>query len=154
MAITRRQFLKCSGLAAAGSVLGPSLFANPFLQRALAAIQDRYFVVIFLDGGNDGLNTVVPAGAGALRDAYDAARSASASGGLRLSAGALSGTLIGNDPSSGTQLALHPGLYYPATPNGVPVSDSMTVPPQRLHVARSITWPGRRRSGARWGRWQ
>jgi uncharacterized protein (DUF1501 family) len=110
MAITRRRFLKCSGLAAAGSVLGPSLFANPFLQRALAAIENRYFVVVFLDGGNDGLNTVVPAGAGALRDAYDVARSASGSGGLRLTAGELGGTLIGSDPASGMQLALHPGL--------------------------------------------
>ena len=61
MAITRRQFLKRSGLVTAGMTLGPGLFANPFVRRALAdTIGDRYFVVIFLDGGNDGQNTVVP----------------------------------------------------------------------------------------------
>ena len=31
-------------------------------------IGNRYLVVLFLDGGNDGLNTVVPYGSGALRD--------------------------------------------------------------------------------------
>ena len=61
MAITRRQFLKRSSAVSAAALLGPGLFANPFLRRALAdTIGDRYFLVIFLDGGNDGLNTVVP----------------------------------------------------------------------------------------------
>ena len=111
MAITRLQFIKRTGLAAAGTLLGPSLFGGPLVRRALAqTIGDRYFVVLYLDGGNDGLNTVVPASAGMLRNAYDAARSASPSGGLRLSATSLAGTVIGNDPDTGTQLALHPGL--------------------------------------------
>ena len=60
------------------------------MRQALAdTIGDRYFVVLFLDGGNDGLNTVIPAtnGAGTLRTAYEAARKAG-SGGLRITPGA------------------------------------------------------------------
>jgi uncharacterized protein (DUF1501 family) len=111
MAITRRQFIKRSGLVAAGSFLGPGLLGNPLLRRALAqALNDRYFVVVYLDGGNDGLNTVTPFSSGALRDAYETARSPSSSGGLRLSETALGSTVIGNDFSTGTTLALHPGL--------------------------------------------
>ena len=37
MAITRRQFLKRTGAAAAGAVLGPSLFENLFVRQALAS---------------------------------------------------------------------------------------------------------------------
>lgn len=112
MAITRRQFIKRTGAVAAGSLLGPSLFGNPFLRQALAdTIGDRYFVVIYLDGGNDGLNTVTPAtnGGGGLRTAYDAAR-LNNGGGINLSQAELAGTLIGNDPNTSGQLALHPGL--------------------------------------------
>jgi uncharacterized protein (DUF1501 family) len=112
MAITRRQFLKRTGAVAAGSLLGPSLFSNPFVRRALAdTIGDRYFVVVYHDGGNDGLNTVTPAtnGGGGLRTAYDVAR-LTGGGGLNLLPGALASTLIGNDPNTGAQLALHPGL--------------------------------------------
>ena len=61
MAITRRQFIKRTGLATAGTLLGPSLFSNPFVRQAMAdTIGHRYLVVLFLDGGNDGLNTVIP----------------------------------------------------------------------------------------------
>jgi uncharacterized protein (DUF1501 family) len=112
MAITRRQFLKRTGALAAGSFLGPALLDNLFVRRALAStIGDRYFVVIFLDGGNDSLNTVVPVGngAGSLRTAYEAARN-TGSGGLRLSPTDLAATLIGTDPGTGAQLALHPGF--------------------------------------------
>jgi uncharacterized protein (DUF1501 family) len=112
MALTRRQFLTRSGLFAAGSFLGPGLLANPLVRRALAeTIGDRYFVVLYLNGGNDGLNTVVPVtnGGGSLRTAYEAAR-LSGVGGLRLSPGDLAATLIGNDPATSAQLALHPGL--------------------------------------------
>jgi len=108
MAISRRQFLKRSGAAAAGGILIPSFFGNPFLRRAMAStIGDRYFVVIFLDGGNDGLNTVTPAtnGAGTLRDDYNIART-----NINLTPGQLGATLIGNDPNTGAQLAIHPGF--------------------------------------------
>jgi uncharacterized protein (DUF1501 family) len=112
MAITRRQFIKRTGAVAAGSFLGPQLFSNLWVRKALAdTIGDRYFVVIFLDGGNDGLNTVVPVtnGGGTLRTAYEAARK-TGNGGLRMTPAQLGATLIGNDPNTGGQLALHPGF--------------------------------------------
>jgi uncharacterized protein (DUF1501 family) len=112
MAITRRQFLKRSGAVSAAALLGPNLFSNPFIRRAFAeTIGDRYLVVIFLDGGNDGLNTVVPVddGGGSLRTAYEVARLAG-TGGLRLTPSDLAATLIGTDPNTGAQLALHPGF--------------------------------------------
>lgn len=122
MALTRRQFLRRSGIAAAGGLFGPRLFGNPFLQQAMAqTIGDRYFVSVFLDGGNDGLNTVVPYnnGAGSLRSHYVLARRNDA-GGLRLAAGPGSGGEEGLDqampstpfldPNTGAQLSFHPGL--------------------------------------------
>src|SRR5689334_8465984 len=111
MAITRRQFLKGSGLVTASSLLGPGLFGNALMQQAYAALEgnNRYFVVIFLDGGNDGLNTVLPAdNVSGLRDDYDAARNS-----INISPGELAGSLIGDDPISGTQLAIHPGFNVP-----------------------------------------
>jgi uncharacterized protein (DUF1501 family) len=112
MAITRRQFLKRTGLVTAGSLLGPSLFENPFVRRALAdTIGDRYFVVLFLDGGNDGLNTIVPYDdVGGLRSAYMATRN-TGPGGLRLaSSDLLVPSLAFSDPNTGTQLGFHAGL--------------------------------------------
>src|ERR1043166_5665268 len=108
MAITRRQFIKRTGAATAGTLLGPSIFNNRFLQKALAdTIGDRYFVVVYLDGGNDGLNTGTPYdnGGGNLRAAYDVARTS-----LNLTPTNLQNTLIGTDPNTGAQLAMHPGL--------------------------------------------
>ncbi len=111
MAITRRQFIRRTGLATAGTLLGPSLFGTPFVRRAFADLGDRYLVVIFLDGGNDGQNTVIPVddGGGSLRSDYEDHRF-SGGGGIRLTPGQLAGTLIGNDPNTGAQLALHPGF--------------------------------------------
>ncbi len=113
MAFTRRQFLTRTGLAAAGSLLGPAFLRNPFLQRALAdAIGDQYLVVLFLDGGNDGLNTVTPVAngsTGALRSVYQTMRN-TGSGGLQLAVSDQTATAIGNDAGTGTPLALHPSL--------------------------------------------
>ncbi len=106
MAITRRQFITRTGMATAGTLLGPRLFENPFVRQAMAdTIGNRYLVVLFLDGGNDGLNTVVPYGSGTLRTAYNSYRS-----NLNLSQSVLSSHTIGTDPATGTQLAFHPGL--------------------------------------------
>jgi uncharacterized protein (DUF1501 family) len=119
MAITRRQFLKRSGLVAAGAALGPGLLDNVFVRRALAeTIGDRYLVVLYLDGGNDGLGTVMPAtnGGGGLRTAYEVARK-TGTGGLQLAPGDVAGSLIGLDPNTGAQLAIHPGLVgFPGKP--------------------------------------
>jgi uncharacterized protein (DUF1501 family) len=116
MALTRRQFIKRTGLAAAGSFLGSGLFRNPLLERALAAtIGDRYFVVVFLDGGNDGLNTVTPVdnGLGTLRTDYQTARR-TGPGGLQLPTSGSGAVLIParpfRDPNTQAQLGFHPGL--------------------------------------------
>jgi uncharacterized protein (DUF1501 family) len=110
MTINRRQFIARTGLLA-GSFLGRGLLGGALTQRALAdTIGDRFFVVVFLDGGNDGLNTVAPVddgSIGGLRGAYEAARF-TGSGGLRLPSGALLGGMV--DPATGTPLGFHPGL--------------------------------------------
>lgn len=112
MAFTRRQFLKRSGLLTAGSFLAPTLLQSPFVQRALAqSIGDRYFIVLYLNGGNDGLNTVSPVdnGGGNLRTAYEAMRR-TGGGGLRLQPDVFTDSLIGLDPGTSAQLGLHPAL--------------------------------------------
>jgi uncharacterized protein (DUF1501 family) len=112
MAISRRSFLKGSGLAAASSLVAPALFGNPLVREAFAdTIGDRYFLSVYLDGGNDGFNTVIPVdnGGATLRAAYDAART-SGTDGINISPAQLAGTLIGTDPGSGAQLAFHPAL--------------------------------------------
>lgn len=115
MAITRRQFIARTGMFAAGTFLGSGLLRNPLLRKALAdVIDDRYFIVLLLDGGNDGLNTVTPYddGGGSLRADYDVARNTGA-GGLRLLPGDLLIPSSGPpmvDPNTGAQLGFHPGL--------------------------------------------
>lgn len=109
MAITRRQFLRRTGLATAGSFLAPPLFANLFARKALAdAIGDRYLIVLFQDGGNDGLNTVTPI-SGSLRTIYEAVRG-TGTGGIQLTSAELAATAVGTDPATGSQLGLHPAL--------------------------------------------
>ncbi len=114
MPISRRQFLQRTGWLTAGTLLGPSLLRSPFTSAAVAQpLQDRYFIVVFLDGGNDGINTVVPLADGpaqpfmtaGLRTAYEAARDS-----LRLSTTDLAPLQIDDDPATGTELALHPAL--------------------------------------------
>jgi len=122
MAITRRQFLERTGAATAGALFGPSFFSNPLLRSAMATtIGDRYFITFFLDGGNDGLNTVIPVSngsTGTLRGAYENARR-SGSGGIRLTPGDLGASGIGDDFATGTPLALHPGfLGFQGNPAG------------------------------------
>jgi uncharacterized protein (DUF1501 family) len=104
MAINRRQFLRRTGLVA-GGLASSGLFGNPLVRRALADSGDRFVVILFLDGGNDGLNTVSPIddGAGSLRTDYELHRST-----LRLSTAEL--LPIAADFSTGAQLGLHPGL--------------------------------------------
>jgi uncharacterized protein (DUF1501 family) len=59
--ITRRQFLKRSAVGAAGAAMAPHLRFLPGGNVAYAAgPSDAIVVVVQLDGGNDGLNTVYP----------------------------------------------------------------------------------------------
>src|SRR6185436_15968554 len=59
----RREFIRTSGLATAGTFLVP-YFLKPFEARAgnLANSNNKILVVVQLSGGNDGLNTIVPYG--------------------------------------------------------------------------------------------
>jgi len=113
MAITRRQFITRTGLATAGAFFGPSLFRNPLLRRAMAeTIGDRYLIVLFLDGGNDGLNTIVPVSGGSvgMRTDYETWRHPpSTSGGIRI-VNPLVPSQPMTDMNTSTQLGFHPGL--------------------------------------------
>jgi uncharacterized protein (DUF1501 family) len=103
MPITRRRFLASS--AAAASVLGtphPLLRALLGERAAYASPPDRILLIVQLEGGNDGLNTVVPVD-GPQRTIYDTYRP-----NLGIPAPNLLG--IGPDPVTLDQLGLHPAL--------------------------------------------
>ncbi|NNE69255.1 MAG: hypothetical protein HKN29_02700, partial [Rhodothermales bacterium] len=72
---TRRRFLSALGLTGVGALVGGTLPARavlgaPALSPLAAASGDRILVIIQLEGGNDGLNTVIPI----LDDRYHAKR--------------------------------------------------------------------------------
>ena len=91
----RRRFLQ--GTLAAGGATGLSLTTSAFDSLAAAATPlastDRILVTVFLNGGNDHLNTLVPADDGAYHDAR---------GSLAVS--------VGSANSVGEGLYLHPNL--------------------------------------------
>ena len=60
---SRRSFLKGSGLTLTGFGI-TSLFPTPLIQHALAGgtNNDKRLLFIFLRGGNDGINTIIPHG--------------------------------------------------------------------------------------------
>lgn len=107
--ISRRQFL--TGSAATAAALGmPHPFQRAILgaQKALAAPADAIFVLVQLEGGNDGLNTVIPiddAPGIAQRTLYESARPS-----IGIAVSDLLDTEIGADPAKGNRLALHPSL--------------------------------------------
>jgi len=70
MTIDRRSFLKSSLLVPAAAATLPALFARALRAGEPGEPGDRVLVLVQLDGGNDGLNTVVPYG----DDAYYNAR--------------------------------------------------------------------------------
>lgn len=100
--ITRRQFLKGCSAAAATAAVGPKLVFGPDAHAQSAGVSDTV-VMLFLRGGMDGLNFVVPI-AGTDRTHYETARpslSVAASGAY----GALPLTLAGD---TATGFGLHP----------------------------------------------
>src|SRR5215510_15737741 len=62
--ITRRSFLSASGRAAIGLGLASLTTFPPFLKRALAegnvGVNGKKLLFIFLRGGNDGVNNILP----------------------------------------------------------------------------------------------
>ena len=62
--ITRRSFFKSSGRAAVGLGLASLMNIPPFLKRALAegniGTNGKKLLFIFLRGGNDGVNNILP----------------------------------------------------------------------------------------------
>ena len=117
MAITRRQFLKRDRPRHRRHASRPQPLRQPLRAPGAArrsTIGNRYLVVLFLDGGNDGLNTVIPSTtAAALRDAYDDARTSTDITPASADAATLDGTRhrqhrarsIGIDPDNGLRLA-------------------------------------------------
>ncbi len=62
--ITRRSFLKNTGRAAVGLGLASLMNVPPFLKRALAegsiGVNGKKLIFLFLRGGNDGVNNIIP----------------------------------------------------------------------------------------------
>src|SRR5262245_14862349 len=110
MAITRRQFLSRGALTAA------ALAAPHPLRRALVGARtadaappaNPILVIIQLEGGNDGLNTVIPidnAVSVMQRTLYETARP-----NIGVPVANLLATEIDADPVKGNRLALHPAM--------------------------------------------
>ncbi|MBM4265403.1 MAG: DUF1501 domain-containing protein [Deltaproteobacteria bacterium] len=137
MTISRRRFLRNGALAGATlAVPGPlqrALFAP--LEAGASGVVDPILVVVQLEGGNDGLNTVIPVD-GAQRTAYAAARPS-----LQISVADLAATTLDDpDPTWGNALALHPsmgglkGLYDAGK---VAILNGVAYPSQSLSHFRS-----------------
>jgi uncharacterized protein (DUF1501 family) len=111
MASTRRDFLRqtgCALLGGAALMSGIEDFGlvHAFAQGGSAATDYKALVCIFLSGGNDGNNTIVPVDATRFGE-YNGAR---ASAGLALPAPGLAGGLLPINPTGGGEYGLHPAL--------------------------------------------
>ncbi|MCA1616734.1 MAG: DUF1501 domain-containing protein, partial [Acidobacteria bacterium] len=108
MTKTRREFLKQTGCAALGGGVLAAGIQEFGLVRAFAqtaATDYKALVCLFMNGGNDGNNTIVP-----IDDArygqYSAARSQAGLAIPRTGAG----SLLPVNPASGGQYGLHPSM--------------------------------------------
>jgi uncharacterized protein (DUF1501 family) len=105
MNFTRRQFLK-SSLAASALGAVPDFWA-----RAAQALQPCEtgvnFIIVQLEGGNDGINMLIPMsnGSGLNRTTYTNVRPY-----IGIPPAELAATQVGNDPLTTGQLALHPHM--------------------------------------------
>ncbi|MDT7541599.1 MAG: hypothetical protein QOE33_1503 [Acidobacteriota bacterium] len=109
MSRTRRDFLKQTGCAALGASALAAGIQDFGLVRAFAqsgAADYKALVCVFMSGGNDGNNTVVPVDATRFAQ-YTNARSAA---GLALPAPGQAGGLLAINPASGGQYGLHPSM--------------------------------------------
>jgi len=95
--LNRRSWLKRSGLSAGGALAGGALGNLLLPARDAQAADYKALVCVFLYGGNDGLNTIVPTDAGRYAQ-YSAVRKA-----LALPQSSLL-------PLTGTTYGLHPSL--------------------------------------------
>jgi uncharacterized protein (DUF1501 family) len=98
MAMTRRDFLKASAAGAAAITLPHPLFRG----MAYAAPSGAILVILQMEGGNDGLNMVVPID-GPQRTLYQTARP-------NLQVPAVNLLPIDDDPVTGDGLGLHPSM--------------------------------------------
>src|SRR3954453_4562921 len=103
---TRRQFLGRTACAAVGmTALGHTIFDLQSIAAAATLADSKSLVCIFLYGGNDGNNVVVPTGAG------DYAQYAATRSGLALpQSSLLSLNLLAPTPGDSRQWGLHPSL--------------------------------------------
>src|SRR4051795_4677204 len=103
---TRRQFLGRTACAAVGmTALGHTIFDLQRIAAAATLADSKSLVCIFLYGGNDGNNVVVPTGAG------DYAQYASTRSGLALPQSSLLPlNLLASTPGDSRQWGLHPSL--------------------------------------------
>ncbi len=134
MAITRREFLRRSALVGA-AVTAPHPLMRAMLGAGVAHAgpPDAILVLVQLEGGNDGLNTVIPSAAGLQRTTYDTKRPS-----LGVPLANLAATGIGS--SGGTALALHPtmtGLKTLFDAGKVAVVNGVGYPSQNLSHFRS-----------------
>jgi len=110
MRFTRRQFIKASMAMSAASAF-PSIWWRA--QEAAATLDPCEtgvnLVILHIEGGNDGINMVIPKsdGTGHNRGEYDTVRTP---GGINIPAGSLAATQIANDPLHTGELALHPHM--------------------------------------------
>jgi uncharacterized protein (DUF1501 family) len=139
MAITRRTFLRGAAAATAAGALPHPLFrAMLGPGNAWATPPDRILVLVQLEGGNDGLNMVVPAD-GPQRTLYEARRPT-----LQIPAGSL--LPVADDPVTGDALGLHPacdGLKALYDAGRVAIVNGVGYPNQSLsHFRSEDIWYG------------
>ncbi len=108
--VSRRSFLRCGACASLGFAgLASQLFTTRMVHAALAdgSFNDyRALVCVFLFGGNDNGNTVIPYDGGAQNYAFYAANRA----GLALPVGSLANTVVAPLNAGGRRFALHPSM--------------------------------------------